>query len=334
MRSKPQTSSPVDGRPGRSADQNPKLLRRKPTIAPALSTIRSLAAKVIVAELWLAIGIVALLSAMAERDFTFAIALSTFLALIPSLVWVCDPIRVVARYVLAVGFVAQCVLLAVMSLQTSGPVTYGIFAFSLVLLAQIAGFICWRSLFLAGSLLIASVLTAGFWVSSVAELDPVFSAVDPVNLLLANQLPASELLDGLLPLWLLTLGVLLPMTYRVERALEETHASRLAALEAMTLAVEDARSVAIGKRPNARSTAAALNLRRAVMGAERTGAPEQELGAGAADLPDEQELKRQLALGPEKGAGEHESEDPAQLGNPVHRQQQILARALEVHDGL
>lgn len=326
MRSNPKTSAVSEGRPGRNAGQNPKLLRRKPTIAPALSTIRSLAAKVIVAELWLAIGVVALLSAMAERDFAFAIALSTLFALLPSLVWVCDPVRVVARYVLAVGFVAQCVLLAVMSLQTSGPVTYGIFAFSLVLLAQIAGFICWRSLFLAGGLLIASVVAAGFWASGVSELDPVFAA----------GYPTSELLDGLLPLWLLTLGVLLPMTYRVERALEETHASRLAALEAMTLAVEDARSVAIGKRPNARSTAAAMTLRRAVMGSDRTNGTEAGELKDETGLPDEQELKRQLSLGPEQRAGddgESGEESSSLAGNPVHRQQQILARALGIHDG-
>lgn len=274
----------------------------------------------------MAIGVVALLSAMAERDFAFAIALSTLFALLPSLVWVCDPVRVVARYVLAVGFVAQCVLLAVMSLQTSGPVTYGIFAFSLVLLAQIAGFICWRSLFLAGSLLIASVVAAGFWASGIAELDPVFAA----------GYPTSELLDGLLPLWLLTLGVLLPMTYRVERALEETHASRLAALEAMTLAVEDARSVAIGKRPNARSAAAALSLRRAVMGAERPNPAEDQEPKTEAGLLDDEELKRQLSLGPDRsaaGGDTTELEDSSLVGNPVHRQQQFLARALEVHDG-
>lgn len=263
---------------------------------------------------------------MAERDFAFAIALSTLFALLPSLVWVCDPARVVARYVLAVGFVAQCILLAVMSLQTSGPITYGIFAFSLVLLAQIAGFICWRSLFLAGGLLIASVVAAGFWASGIAELDRVFAAGYPIG----------ELLDGLLPLWLLTLGVLLPMTYRVERALEETHASRLAALEAMTLAVEDARSVAIGKRPNARSAAAALSLRRAVMGGNATNPAETGELRNEADLPDNEELKRELSLGPGKNAGSvgvSEVEDPSLASNPVHRQQQILTRALEVHDG-
>ena len=327
VRSSPKTSGAAAGSAGKGASYHPKPARRKPTVAPALSTIRSLAARVIVAELWLAIGVVALLSAMAERDFALAIALSTLFALLPSLVWVCDPIRVVARYILAVGFVAQCVLLAVMSLQTSGPLTYGIFAFSIVLLAQISGFVCWRSLLLAGALLIASVVAAGFWASGLTALDPFFAA----------GYPANELLDGLLPLWLLTLGVLLPMTYRVERALEETHASRLAALEAMTLAVEDARSVAIGKRPNARSTAAALSLRRAVIGAEGTNnAMETEEFQAADSLPDDAELKRQLILGPDRdAAGETDGADqgdPAQLGNPVHRQQQILSRALERHD--
>ncbi|WP_282605887.1 hypothetical protein [Pelagibius sp. Alg239-R121] len=325
MRSNSKASNFVAGKPAKGTPPNLVTGRRRPTTAPALSTIRSLAARVIVAELWLGIGAVALLSTLAERDFALAIALSTLFALLPSLVWVCDPVRVVARYVLSVGFVAQCVLLAVMSLQTSGPVTYGIFAFSLVLLAQIAGFICWRSLFLAGCLLIASVVAGGFWMSSATEMSPVFS----------DGYLTSELLDGLLPLWLLALGVLLPMAFKVERALGEAHASRLAALEAMTHAVEDARSVAINKRPNARSAVAALNLRRAVMGADIAKAAEGEV-KGSPDLLNDPELKRQLSLGLDQGSadkspGEKQGEQPG-FENPVHRQQQILSRALEVRD--
>lgn len=295
---------------------------------PDLGRIRSLTARVIVAELWLAIGVIALLSNLSERDFALVIAASTLLALLPSLVWVCDPVRVVARYVLAVGFVAQCVLLAAMSLETESAVTYGIFAFSLVLLAQIAGFICWRSLLVAGALLIAATITIDFWLATSATPETLAVHNDRMN----------ELLGSLLPLWLLMLGVLLPMTYRVERALGEAHVSRLAALEAMTSAVEDARSVAFGKRPSARSAAAALNLRQAVINADIADAGEKEGSDLAGALPEDEDLARQLAFGrggrAADSAREDEDEGYARAGNSVHRQQEILARALETHDSL
>ena len=295
---------------------------------PDLGRIRSLTARVIVAELWLAIGVIALLSNLSERDFALVIAASTLLALLPSLVWVCDPVRVVARYVLAVGFVAQCVLLAAMSLETESSVTYGIFAFSLVLLAQIAGFICWRSLLVAGALLIAATITVDFWLATSATPETLAAHSDRMN----------ELLGSLLPLWLLMLGVLLPMTYRVERALGEAHVSRLAALEAMTSAVEDARSVAFGKRPSARSAAAALNLRQAVINADIADAGEKEGSGVAGALPEDEDLARQLAFGRDgraaDSAGEDEDAGYPRAGNSVHRQQEILARALETHDSL
>ncbi len=281
------------------------------------------------AELWLAIGVIALLSKLSEGDFAAVIAVSTLLALLPSLVWVCDPVRVVARYVLSVGFVAQAVLLAVMSLQVEGPITYGIFAFSVVLLAQIAGFICWRSLLIAGSLLIASTIVVDFW----------FASSGTAGTLILDGDQTSELLVALLPLWLLALGVLLPMTYRVERALGEAHASRLAALEAMTSAVEEARSVAFGKRPSARSAAAALNLRQAVLDADIASTTRSDHAGPAADvLPADQDLARELAFGrgvnPEYRADGEEGADRYQVNNSVHRQQQILLRALENQDPL
>ncbi|TQV83242.1 hypothetical protein [Denitrobaculum tricleocarpae] len=328
MRSNPKTAN-LDAA-GLAKANLPSLAtrRRRASIAPDLGRIRSLTARVIVAELWLAIGVVALLSNLSERDFALVIAASTLFALLPSLVWVCDPVRVVARYVLTVGFVAQSVLLAVMSLETAGSITYGIFAFSLVLLAQIAGFICWRSLLVAGSLLIAATITVDFWLAS---------SVTPVALL-AEGGRTSELLGGLLPLWLLVLGVLLPMTYRVERALGEAHASRLAALEAMTSAVEDARSVALDKRPNARSTAAALNLRQAVIDADIANGSGEERSVAHDVLPGEQDLARQLAFGRTGNTAaslqEEGDEDQHGAGNSVHRQQQILARALETQDSL
>lgn len=304
--------------------------RRRAIVAPDLGRIRSLTARVIVAELWLAIGVIALLSNLTEGDFAVVIAVSTLLALLPSLVWVCDPARVVARYVLSVGFVAQAVLLATMSLQVEGPITYGVFAFSVVLLAQIAGFICWRSLLVAGGLLIASTIVVDFWLASSGTAGALMLAGDQT----------SELLVALLPLWLLALGVLLPMTYRVERALGEAHASRLAALEAMTSAVEEARSVAIGKRPNARSAAAALNLRKAVLDADIANTTRSGRVSSAEDvlLPDQEDLARELAFGrdvnPDNTVGGKDDDGQYQINNSVHRQQQILARALENQDPL
>lgn len=303
--------------------------RRRAIAAPDLGRIRSLTARVIVAELWLAIGVIALLSNLSEGDFALVIAVSTLFALVPSLVWVCDPVRVVARYVLSVGFVAQSVLLAAMSLQVEGPITYGIFAFSVVLLAQVAGFVCWRSLLVAGGLLIASTIVVDFWIASSGTAGAVVLEGDRM----------SELLVGLLPLWLLALGVLLPMTYRVERALGEAHASRLAALEAMTSAVEEARSVAFGKRPNARSAAAALNLRQAVINADIANTTGTERAKAADDiLSDEQDLAPQLAFGrgvsPDDVAVDKNDDECCQIDNSVHRQQQILAHALENHDHL
>lgn len=301
-------------------------VRRGSIATPDLGRIRSLTARVIVAELWLAIGVIALLSNLSERDFALVIAVSTLLALLPSLVWVCDPVRVVARYVLAVGFVAQCVLLAAMSLMTESAATYGIFAFSLVLLAQIAGFICWRSLLMAGGLLVAATITVDFWL--------VTSATDETLALQGAR--TNELLGSLLPLWLLLLGVLLPMTYRVERALGEAHASRLAALEAMTSAVEDARSLAFGKRPSARSAAAALNLRQAVLNADIAGRGGEENSGGDGSLQADQDLARQLAFGRNATdvgqAALEENQDLPPTGNAVHHQQEILARALETRD--
>lgn len=303
--------------------------RRKAVVAPDLGTIRSLTARVVVAELWLAIGVISLLSNLSERDFALVITVSTLLALVPSLVWVCDPVRVVARYVLSVGFVAQCVLLAAMSLQTAGSITYGLFAFSLVMLAQVAGFICWRSLLVAGGLLIGATITVDFWLASSVTS----------GLMASEGARTSELLGGLLPAWLLALGVLLPMTYRVERALGEAHASRLAALEAMTSAVEDARSVAFGKRPNARSAAAALNLRQAVINAGIAKGAGEECGETLDKvLADDQDLARQLAFGRDgdsaAGVVHEDGEGHYQLDNSVHRQQKILARALEARDSL
>lgn len=303
--------------------------RRRAIVAPDLGRIRSLTARVIVAELWLAIGVIALLSNLSEGDFALVIAVSTLFALLPSLVWICDPIRVVARYVLSVGFVAQAVLLAAMSLQTEGPITYGVFAFSVVLLAQIAGFICWRSLLVAGGLLIASTIVVDFWLASSGTAGALVLEGDRT----------SELLVGLLPLWLLALGVLLPMTYRVERMLGEAHASRLAALEAMTSAVEEARSVAFGKRPNAKSAAAALNLRQAVLNADVANTRRPDHATPADDvLSEEQDLARQLAFGrgmsPDDAADGKNTDAQYQINNSVHRQQQILARALENRDPL
>ena len=325
MTTTPKTSGQDTAGSSRGTAPGVSARRRKTIIAPDLGSIRSLTARIIVAELWLGIGLVALLSNTTERDFALVVALSTLLALLPSLVWVCDPVRVVARYVLSIGFVAQCVLLAVISLEASGAFTFGIFAFSLVLLAQLAGFVCWRSLLVAGGLLIASTIAVDFWMANAAVPSPVFS----------NGQLTNEVLGGLLPLWLLTLGVLLPMTYRVERALGEAHSSRLAALEAMTFAVEEARAVAIGKRPNARSAAAALNLRKAVIKADIASAKEQVTGAKAPAMPQDHEIERQLAFGRgNKPRRQQEGEDPIRSENSVHRQQKSLAQALENGDRL
>jgi hypothetical protein len=319
--------------------------KNKSTLAPALGSLRSLAARVIVAELWLGIGAVAMTAALGDRDFAVAIAFSTVFALLPSLVWVCDPVGSTARCLLSVGLVAQCALLALMSLHITGPVTYGIFAFSLVLLAQIAGFICWRSLLLAGGFLVAMVIAAGYglsagyggaagsWISGTAETIPIFS----------DGTLFADLVDGLLPLWLLVLGVLLPMTYRVERALDEAHSSRLAALQAMTFAVEEARANELGKRPSAHSAAAALNLRRAVMSAglesEGLDTENQVSKSGIAlSLPGDAEMKRYLMRTRDRGCLSEsepgESRGVSHPDNPVHRQHRMLARRLETRDFL
>ncbi len=323
MTSTPRTSGHDTAGSARGTAPSIPTRRRKTISAPDLGSIRSLTARIIVAELWLGIGLVALLSNMMERDFALVVALSTLLALVPSLVWVCDPVRVVARYVLSIGFVAQCVLLAAISLQASGAFTYGIFAFSLVLIAQLAGFVCWRSLLVAGGLLIASTIAVDFWIANATVPSPAFS----------NGQLTSEVLGGLLPLWLLALGVLLPMTYRVERALGEAHSSRLAALEAMTFAVEEARAVEIGKRPNARSAAAALNLRKAVIKADIANAAEAKSGVKAPPMPQDHEIERQLAFGRgNKPRRQQEGEKHITQENSVHRQLKSLAQALEGGD--
>lgn len=286
----------------------PPSIENRRSMAPALGALRGLTARILIAELWLGIGAMSFVCFLDGRDPTLPIALATLIALVPSLFWVCDPTRLMSRYALSLAIVIQCTILAVLTVGLPGPVIYGVFAFSLVLLAQTTGFLCWRSLVLAGALLITVGVTAEAWAATVMAYG-------------AEVVRA--LLDGLLPLWLLALAVLLPMAYRIERAMVDAHVSRLVALGAMTKAVEEARSVSAESRALRDVADAEVPLRRTAIrdaGGE-SGAVSGQIVPGASS-------------GVEAGAGTGPglATPRRATGNPVHWQQAALVRALETRD--